>query len=176
MKAYKMCREYKDGTFGPMFVGTEERFSIGVWVKARMNFRRKMDKVYSRLGWLKFRPGLHFAEYPYAPHIGIKENGAIKYMHDDVVWLECEITDEIDYTADANERGMRNGKYDAKKACLDYIPENGFYWYTTNPNAKIHWLIAGGMKPIRKLDDAECAKICAEHGLVAIPHRMKKGA
>ena len=171
MKAYKMCRMRKDGTLGPMFVGTDEIFPIGVWVTAQMSFRRKLDKVYSRLGWLKFRPGLHFAAIPYAPHIGIKENGVIKYMHDDVVWCECEITDEIDYTLEAHERGMRNGKFNAQKACLDYIPVNGFYWYTTNPNAKADWLIAGGMRIVRVLDDEECARICAEHGVEFIPHR-----
>ena len=171
MKAYKMCKKRKDGTLGPMFVGTDEVFPIGVWITAQMNFKRKLDKVYSKLGWLKFRPGLHFAEIPYAPHIGIKENGAIKYMHDDVVWCECEITDEIDYTTEAHEHGIRNGRYDSKKACLDFIPANGFYWYTTNPNAKIEWLIAGGMKILRELDDDECRKICAEHGVEFIPHR-----
>lgn len=171
MKVYKMCRKYKDGSIGPMFVGTDDRFKIGEWVFARMDFKRRLDKVYSKLGWLKFRPGFHFAELPYAPHIGIKENGAIRYMHDDTVWCECEITEATDYTFEAHENGMKNGKFDPKKACLDYIPINGFYWYTTNSNAQINWLIAGGMRILRELTDEECAEICAKEGVEFIPHR-----
>lgn len=175
MKCYKMVRIRMNGAFGPMFVGTDEEFPVGEIICATMNHRRNLDKIYSKLGWLKFRPGLHLTIIPYAPHIGIKDDdGVIRWMHDDTVWVECEIPDDIDYTVEAHANGMRNGKLCAKKACLDRIPEYGYYWYTTNPNAKVDWLIAHRMIIRRVLTDREVAKICAEHGIVAIPHRANK--
>ena len=172
MKAYKMVRIRKDATLGPMFVGCEEVFPVGSWITAHTNYKRKLDKVYSKLGWLKFRPGFHFAELPYAPHIGIKDkDGVIKWMHDDTVWVECEVSDEIDYTLEARQNGLRHGRFNAKNACLDYVPENGFYYYTTNPNARIQWIIGGSMMITRILTDGECENILSCHGIKSIPHR-----
>ena len=172
MKVYKMVHVRDNGTFGPMFVDCKQEFPIGPWIAAQMSYRRKLDKVYSRLGWLKFRPGLHFAELPFAPHIGIKDkDGVIRWMHDDTVWVECEVSDEIDYTIEARHNGMRHGKFNPKNACLDYIPTHGFYYYTTNPNAVIQWIIGGEMRILRVLTDDECENILAPFGLHAIRHR-----
>ena len=175
MKCYKLVRIRKDGTLGPMFVGTDDVFPLHMIIAGTATHRRMREKVFSKLGWLKFRPGLHLTLIPYAPHIGIKDaDGVIKWMHDDTVWVECEIPDDKDYTAEAKQNGMRNGKFNAQKACLDRIPEYGFYWYTTNPNAKADWLIAHRMIINRILTDDEVERICADAGVVALPHRNNK--
>lgn len=176
MKVYKEVRIRNNGTLGPLFVGTQEVFPIGEIICATMAHRRYMDKIYSKLGWLKFRPGLHLTIIPYAPHIGIKDkDGVIRWMHDDTVWVECEIPDDKDYTEEAHRNGIgKNGKFNAKNACLDHLPEYGYYWYTTNPNAKVDWLIAHRMIITRILTDDEVADICAKHGIVALPHRNNK--
>ena len=172
MKAYKMCHVREVGTLGPMFVECKDEFPLNEWVDAKMTSKRKLGKVFSKLGWLKFRPGLHFAELPYAPHIGIKDkDGVIKWMHDDTVWVECEVSDSIDYTPEARWNGIRNGRFNPKNACLDYIPVNGFYWYTTNPNARINWIIGGSMMVTRILTDGEVENILSKHGITAIPHK-----
>lgn len=164
MTGYKMCR-HPDINIYPMFVETKKPFIMGEWNFAEEGERNALGKVKSTLGGLCYRPGLHLSVAPYAPHIGKKVNGKIKYMHDDTVWVECEIADEIDYTPIARMNGMRNGKFNSNAAYLKYIPENGFYWFNTNPNAMIDWLITSAIKPLRILNDAETAIICLEMGI-----------
>lgn len=164
MKLYKEFRIDKRFNLHPLFVEPQMIIPIGVWLKATPGPRNAAGKVISKLGGMSFRPGWHLAVTPYAPHIGIRENGKIKYIHDDCVWCECEISEEIDYTELA--RSM-------KRKCLDYVPENGFYWFTTNPSAEVEWLIAGMMKVNRILSDGEVAQLCAEKGYVAQPRRRK---
>ena len=164
MIAYKMCR-VKNGKIYPMFVDANTPFEMGVWNFAIEGERNAVGKVKSRLGGLCYRPGLHLSVAPYAPHIGKKVGKTIAYMHDDCVWVECEIVDEVDYTPIARMNGMRNGKFNSNAAYLKYIPENGFYWFNTNPNAYIDWLITGAMKPLRILNDAETAIICQKMGI-----------
>ena len=175
MFCYKLVRIKPNGRLGPLFVGTEEDFPIGEIICATESHRRKLDKIYSKLGWLKFRPGLHLTIIPYAPHIGIKDaDGVIRWMHDETVWVECEIPDHFNYTPEARANGIRNGKLCVQKACLDRVPEYGYYWYTTNPNAQVDWLIAHRMIIHRILTDGEVENICATHGIKAIPHRNTK--
>ena len=173
MIVYKLCRIDKKGLLHPLFVGTDEIFYIGRPIYATDDHKRKGEKIFSKLGWLKYRPGLHLTLIPYAPHIGIKdENGIIRYMHDDTVWVECYIPDGLkNYTPEARKNGWRGGKFSAQRACLDYIPNNGWYWYTTNPNAKADWLISSQMTIIRILKDNEVTKKCAESDTIALVHR-----
>lgn len=160
MIAYKQFRIDKSGNLHPLFVNVDEIIPIGKWLRAKEGKRLENGKVKSKLGALAYRPGWHLSEIPYAPHIGIKENGKVKYMKPDTVWAECEIYDEIDYTLKAENNGWINGKFNAQKACLDYIPAYGYYEYRTNNNAYGTWYIADRIMVNRVLTDEEVEWIC----------------
>ena len=162
MIAYKQFRIDKSGNLHPLFVNTQEVIPVGEWITAKEGERNADGKVKSKLGSLAYRPGWHLSEAPYAPHIGIKENGKIKYMKPDTVWAMCKVKTDINYTPEAQANGWRNGKYSAQRAYLDRIPDDGFYWYTTNPNAFGRWLIAGKIMVCSVLTDEEVAFICRE--------------
>lgn len=172
MTAYKQFRIDKSGNLHPLFVSTTETIPVGVWLKAHEGERTECGKVKSKLGPLAYRPGWHLSEAPYAPHIGVKENGKIRYMRPDTVWAVCEIDNTNDYTAEAKANGTKNGKYNAQKACLDRLPENGFYWYNTNPTAFGNWLITDRIKVLKVLKDDEVEEICmTQFGIHAQPRK-----
>lgn len=181
MIAYKQFRIDKSGNLHPLFVFANETIPVGEWITAKEGERTKQGKVKSKLGPLAYRPGWHLSEAPYAPHIGIKENGKIKYMKPDTVWAECEVLNEKNWTLDARKNGItpsKSGnelyKFNPQKACLDFLPINGFYWYTTNPNAFGRWLIAHKIKVLKVLTDAEVEDICmTQFGIHSQP---RKGA
>lgn len=169
-KLFKVKKKYPGQLF-PLYVMANEPVPIGVWLPAKEGPRNKDGKVASKLGPLAFRPGWHLSDIPLAIHIGQKENGKIKYMHDDEVWCECECSDAIDYQPEADAAGMRNGKFIPVKAMLTHIPEDGFYRYKTSPMMLGKWIIAGSMKVNRILHDEEVAQICEAAGYEALPRK-----
>ena len=65
-----------------------------------------------------------------------------------------------------------------RKADLQYLPENGFYYYATNPMTHGHpelgmWAIAGSLKIMRALTQEECDKILAYNNMA--PQEWEKG-
>ena len=160
MIMYKEFRVDKQMRLHPLFVNPDEIIQIGVWLQAQEGQRTVNGRVKSKLGELAFRPGWHLSRMPYAPHIGIKENGVIKYMHPDTVWCECEVHEGHDYTPEARRAGMKNGKLNPRNAYLKELPKGGFYWYNTNPNAYGDWMIADLIMVNRMLTDEETARIC----------------
>ena len=99
MIGYKLFRVKRSapGQLFPLYVLADQSVPLGVWLPAKEGPRKRNGKVKSRIGDLAFRPGWHLSEIPLAIHIGIKEDGVIKYMHVDEVWCECEYSDAIDY-------------------------------------------------------------------------------
>ena len=174
MIAYKQFRIDKSGQLHPLFVFPRDVIPVGEWLVAKAGRRTEDGKVVSKLGPLAYRPGWHLSECPYAPHIGIKEDGKVKYMKPDTVWAECEVYDAYDYTSIAISKGLgKNGRFNPQKACLDAIPVGGYYWFTTNPNAQMNWLIAERIKVLRVLTDEEVEKICWEQfGIHAQPRKV----
>lgn len=172
MKAYKQFRIDKHGNLYPLFVFANEEIEVGKWLFAKEGQRTETGKVKSKLGPLAYRPGWHLSEAPYAPHIGIKENGKVTYQRPDTVWAECDVFDEKDWTMKARANGMRGKRFDPRKACLDHIPYGGFYWFTTNPNAFGNWLIAEKIKVNKVLTDDEVEEICwKKFGIHAQPRK-----
>ena len=169
-KAYKLLR-VKNGKLYPLYVFPDEETPIGIWLKAKEGNRTKKGKVKSRLGELAFRPGWHLSSLPKATHIGVKEDGEIRYMHPDTVWCECRYHDCVSYQAEADANGWKNGKFSQVRAMLDHIPENGFYHYKTNPAMFGDWIITGEMKLIRVLSDEEVAEICHANGVEPQPRK-----
>lgn len=187
MFAYKQFRIDKSGNLHPLFVFTNETIPVGEWLTAKEGERTDKGKVKSKLGPLAYRPGFHLSEAPYAPHIGVKEGGVIKYMHDDTVWALCEVHANKNWTIEARRNGIKPSrdkhelyKFNAQKACLDHLPYDGYYWYTTNPNAFGRWMIAERIKVLKVLTDAEVEDICwNQFGIHSQPHRPtaeQKGA
>ena len=173
MIGYKLFRVKRSapGQLFPLYVFANQPVPMGVWLEAREGPRRKNGKVRSRIGDLAFRPGWHLSDIPLAIHIGIKEYGVVKYMHDDEVWCECEYSDTVDYQPVADQCGTRNGVLYPREAMLTEIPVNGFYRYKTSPQMLGKWIIAGGMKVLRVLSDEEVAAICKASGYVSLPRK-----
>lgn len=166
MIGYKLFRVKKSapGQLFPLYVLADQPVPMQVWLPAQEGPRGKNGKVRSKIGDLAFRPGWHLSEFPLVIHIGIKEDGRIKYMHEDELWCECEYSDAIDYQSVANERGTRDGVLHPREAILTEIPVDGFYRYKTSPQMLGKWIIAGNLKVRRILSDTEVGVLCRKHG------------
>lgn len=173
MIGYKLFRVKKNrpGELFPLYVLSDDPVQIGVWTDAVEGPRTETGKVKSRIGPLAFRPGWHLSDIPLAIHIGIKENGKIKYMHDDEVWCKCVYVDCIDYQEEADRNGWKDGRFDEKKAMLTKVPKDGFYRYKTSPQMLGKWIITGSIRVLCVLSDEEVEKICAAAGYKALPRR-----
>ncbi len=173
MIGYKLFRVKRSapGQLFPLYVLADQPVPMGMWLQAQEGPRKENGKVHSRIGDLAFRPGWHLSDIPLAIHIGIKENGQIKYMHDDEVWCECEYSDAVDYQPVADKRGTRDGVLHPKEAMLPEIPVNGFYRYKTSPQMLGKWIIAGSIKVLRILPDTEVGAICREARYDPLPRK-----
>lgn len=173
---YKLFRVKKScpGKLFPLFVLSNNELPIGEWLSAESG-EIQNGKVKSRLGLLKFRPGFHINDkVPYVNHIGMKTNGVITHMHNDTVWCEVEYCTDVDYNLAAMVNGRsKNGGFDMKNACLDYIPKEGFYYYKTNPQMFDRWIISGEMKINRIMDDSEVEELCLIAGVKPLKRKEK---
>lgn len=84
--------------------------------------------------------------------------GAERNLRDDrFVWVEGEVSADIDYNAEAQQNPDRD--------IPTHIPTDGYYLKATNANAKasqadrIGWYVAGAFRPNRIIGDAEARKI-----------------
>lgn len=169
--AYKLFRVKRNapGELFPLFVFANEAMPMHAWLTAKEGPRTENGKVKSRLGPLAFRPGFHLSVLPLATHIGKAVDGEITYMHPDTVWCRCLYSADQDYQKEADQMGMRNGVLIHQKACLPYIPEDGFYHYKTSPRMFGDWIIAGRMKIEEILTDQKVQEILEPKGLEAQP-------
>jgi hypothetical protein len=85
VKVYKLLRQRKDGSLGPLFIGKSERIEFNEWLTSK----EIPTKGYS------FRPGWHTTNKPKAPHL--TENGR--------VWVEAEIKDFYTLKRPKNQGG-----------------------------------------------------------------------
>lgn len=161
---YKLFRKGKDGNLHPLYVKANEITKVGEWIPAECGKMTTDGKVESKLGKLAYRPGWHLNEdAPYVSHIYSIHKGK-KYLKDNCVWCLVEYGG-IDFQSEAEECGRnKKGKVIAKNAYLKRIPEGGYYRYKTNPNMTGAWIIAGAIKVVRELSDAEVVEICHQHG------------
>jgi len=163
--AYKLFR-LKSGRLYPLYVLSNQEVPLGVWLPAQSGERLPSGKVKARLGrGLAFRPGWHCSDIPLAIHIGRKDAaGNIVSMHPDTVWAEVEYADKVSYMPEARANGTHGAKFNPQKACLDHVPEDGFYRYKTSPKMLGEWIISGAIRVNRILTDAEVAQICRAQG------------
>lgn len=125
---------------------------------------------------LKYRPGWHAADLPFFPQGGKKVEGSnygnVHRWNQAV--FECEFDADNDFTdlaqAQSKARNKAGGLY-AKEGDLEYMPEHGFYRYSTNPQISGHedtlgnWMISGSMRIVRPLTQEECDSILIKNGL-----------
>lgn len=172
-KMFRVSRQNKGSVF-PLYVNADKPTPIGEWIKAECG-ELKDGKVKSRLGLLAYRPGWHLSELPIATHMGVKdEQGKIAYLRSNSIWAVCEYSDNINYQPEADLRGYVNGRYDRRKAYLDYIPEDGYYRYKTNPMMLGDWILAGKIRINHILNDAEVEDILLSHNIQ--PMKRQGGA
>lgn len=62
MIGYKLFRERKDGTLGPLFINRKQKLEVGVIYSAEEH----------RTKGFAFRPGWHICKEPKAPHLSTK--------------------------------------------------------------------------------------------------------
>lgn len=172
--AYKLFRVSKKnkGCIYPLYVNANKPTPIGVWLEAECGERTSNGKVKSRLGELCYRPAWHLSEYPLATHIGVKgATGTIEMMKPDTVWCICEYSDRVNYQEMANRNGYVNGKFVPKNAYIKQVPVNGYYRYKTNPNMFGTWILAGEIKVLKVLTDAEVTQILHKYNLPVMPRK-----
>lgn len=76
MKAYKLLKQRKDGSLGPLFINAKAKLPVGVWMEAEDH----PTKGYAH------RPGWHCLPTPDAPHLSKNPKSGPKR-----VWCEVEI-------------------------------------------------------------------------------------
>jgi len=156
-RVYKLMKRYKSrpGLLYPLFVKAQEGgFKKGEWYAAEVKSPRISNKDLAK------RPGIHSVDLP------IFAQGKPSAKGQDRVWVEVEIPDispETQAESDNSPKlpnGMRTGITDR------LIGTKEAYDYKTNPNAAgaNAWPIAGSMKIIRVLSDADVEKVLRETG------------
>lgn len=125
---------------------------------------------------LAYRPGWHAGDLPFFPQGGkvIAGSNYGKVHRWNQVVFEIEVDADKDYTEEAQNQPKarkKDGSLNPTKADLQYMPEHGFYQYTTNPTIKKltggkgDWFISHSIKIKRALTEEECNKILAESGM-----------
>lgn len=103
------------------------------------------------------RPGWHAGSLPTMRQIGKGAKGGPKYRDDRFVWVEGEMSADVDY----NEEAQGNPDNDIPT----HIPTDGFYLKSTNANAKaaqadrVGWYIGGAFKANRIMSDREAREV-----------------
>lgn len=131
---------------------------------------------------LAYRPGWHAGTLPFFPQGGMRPpkgmNTSYKNIHRyNQVVFECELAADKDYTHEAEQQPKarnKDGSLNTKKADLQYLPENSYYYYATNPMTHGHpelglWAISGSLKINRALTQEECDDILKKQGMEPQP-------
>ena len=83
--AYKLFRQRKDGTIGPLFINKKQVIPVGQWVAAETH----PTKGYA------LRPGWHTTPEPEAKHLSIKNR----------VWKKVQIADYYKFDRPKHQGG-----------------------------------------------------------------------
>ena len=110
------------------------------------------------------RPGWHFGEVPSMHQIGYDGENGDTVRLDNQVWVEVEMSADVDYNAEAEANWSRD--------IPTHIPTNGYYRFATNPTqkktkggdtendaTKADWYVAGAFKVNRIMSDSEADAI-----------------
>ncbi len=86
MIAYKLFKQRKDGSIGPLFINARQRIPLGEWLEAETCHHKK---------GFKYRPGWHCTFTQCAPHLSTKGR----------VWAKIEIEDYTTYPRPESQGG-----------------------------------------------------------------------
>lgn len=136
----------------------------------KRGFIKKQDAA--KVTCVAYRPGWHAGTLPYFPQGGKAVAGSnYGKVHEwNQVVFEVEIDADKDYTPEARSQPKaftKSGKLDVRRADLQYMPEGGMYYYTTNPMldpSEDGWVISASMKIVRAVPQEECDAILAKAG------------
>ena len=162
-KVYKLMKVQKSrpGEVLPLYAksggdkGPPSGYTFGEWFGAEVQRPKLGD------GLLAMRPGIHAVNLP------VFDQGKANVSGEQRVWVEVEmpaITPETQAESDNSTlvAGKRSG------VTQRLIEPNESYDYKTNPNASNDaggWPIAGSMKAVRIVPDAEIEQILRDNGL-----------
>lgn len=133
MVSYKLLRQRRDGSLGPLFINSKLRLDPQTcWLPAENHPTRGF----------KQRPGWHSGRLPHAPHL--TEKGRI--------WCEVELPD-FEYTPDSHPELF------TKAGDMNCIPVNGFYRWQRPERQGGEWFISGAIRIIRTLSEREAQYI-----------------
>lgn len=173
---YKLMRLNENGQIeAPMAEGRPVEF--GAWYGAKdlsyndKNGKRVVDLTFAKRGFDKNGmqkrakkkgaaagyPGLHFGTLPYMAHIGLSGIAGQKiFANADYVWVKVDVPYDM---AQQYFTEVENAGGNADKVFAGRIPENGYYFRKTSPTMVGKWGVAGAMKFIEPLSDAEVEQI-----------------
>lgn len=86
MIAYKLFRQRKDGSLGPLFINRKQRINVGIDYPAEEHLTKGFA----------FRPGWHCCSKMEAPHLSKKER----------VWCKVEIKNYTEHQRPASQGGL----------------------------------------------------------------------
>ena len=89
MIAYKLLRQRKDGTLGPLFINASQRVPVGEWLEAENHPTRGFAQ---RQGW-------HCTLTPNAPHLKLEPKGSTR------VWAMVDVEDFEEYDRPESQGG-----------------------------------------------------------------------
>lgn len=187
-------KEYVPSTQNPYTKGGKTGASVAIpneQVRSELVERGYLskDSKAAKITALAYRPGWHAGDLPFFPQGGKQGNPrftnsgnvnkafnpnlqetAYENIHRyNQVVFECEMAADTDYTEIAQNQDKaktKSGSVNQRNADLQYMPADGFYYYTTNPTIsdKGKWAISGSLKINRALTQQECDDILSKNG------------
>lgn len=187
-------KEYVPSTQNPYTKGGKTGASVTIpneQVRSELVERGYLskDSKAAKITALAYRPGWHAGDLPFFPQGGKQGNPRFtnsgnvnKSFNPDIqetayenihrynqVVFECEMAADTDYTEIAQNQEKaktKSGSVNQRNADLQYMPTDGFYYYTTNPTIsdKGKWAISGSLKINRALTQQECDDILSKNG------------
>lgn len=100
-RAYKLFRQRRDGTLGPLFINRSQIIPLGVWLEAQLHVTKGFAP---RKGW-------HCGPLPVAPHLSAKGR----------IWCEVRIEGFYDFQRPAHQGGLW---HIAERICVVRIIED----------------------------------------------------
>jgi hypothetical protein len=86
VRAFKLLRQRRDGTLGPLFINRRQVITPGVWLEAEDH----PTKGYAH------RPGWHVTVRPHAPHLSMRDR----------VWRDVEVEDAVELRRPGAQGGV----------------------------------------------------------------------
>lgn len=90
MIAYKLLKQRKDGSIGPLFINAKQRIPVGEWLEAEDH----PTKGFAH------RPGWHCTVQKNAPHLAMNPKGGLPR-----VWAKVEVEDFEKYNRPESQGG-----------------------------------------------------------------------